>query len=52
MWVFTPGVVLATIGFLCIVVSKGSIQLGVGCLLVVIVVGFYYWRIRPKLGVD
>lgn len=52
IWVFTPGVILATIGFLLIVASKVSIKLAVGYLVVLIAVGLNYWRVRPKLGVD
>jgi phosphohistidine phosphatase SixA len=50
--VFTPGVFLSALGFLALVVHAASVELGVLCTIVLITVALYYWRVRPRLGVD
>ena len=51
-YVFTPGVIMAAVGFLLLIIHAASKELGILCAIAIIVTGVYYWRVRPKLGVD
>jgi hypothetical protein len=50
--VFTPGVFLAALGFLFLVIDAASMGLGVLCMIVLMIAVCYYWKVRPQLGVD
>lgn len=52
IWIFTPGVILATIGFLLIIAHQTSIQLSFFCLGIILAVVVYYRKVRPMFGVD
>jgi lysylphosphatidylglycerol synthetase-like protein (DUF2156 family) len=52
LFVFTPGVILAGIGFMLFVIHYASPLLGLAYAAVIVLVVLYYRKIRPKLGVD
>lgn len=51
-WLFTPGVLFATMGFLLIVASKSGEWVAGGCGLIAAVVACVYWRTKPGTGAD
>lgn len=51
-WFFTPAVVLSAAGLLCLVAKKTSVEFAGLCAATVLLVGGYYWWLKPRLGVD